>query len=768
MNDETTNKDGYAPNGANPTTKPLPNVPLVENDYTAGNASPASLSYEVSEVKEVSDIPNPAPTLQLTDSPQLLDEEGTEINILYQGDPATSEYPYRNVRAKYGMNRPRPFSIMRGTNVLIPFGASYSATVTAAGGEGVTDPKPITTLNTLNLGELESFSGNFRSRASLRECRNYKAFGEMKDAIISYRSRSIAYTNLSQSDMFALEIQREAAMANAAMPLFAACAARSYLKMLTQRGYKFNSCITSLVTDPDVLKEEYLLYVNLKNMKTFDPTLWTRLGMLTKLHQGSMKNGLMPNLIIQDVVVTGLPKYKPNVSISATSGSYNIKIPDVFNYFDSNGIGNKISFARLVSMYLPWSRRGVTSYKDLLIKVLTKAQELANAIVNGMKIITGAIDVIEANRGAKFDTIDQYLPIKGVHLKDGSCVVDFEDDPPVFSYYYKERFEYAPVSYYGEDATGANTVLFTYNLAMIRYPAFVQISPFSKSYVPSTYLRPVGPHKGEEVWKTDEIAYIGVYKHGDPSDVATSMVLQYAFFGDLAPTTNSGPIFTNDPTFKNQNFGPIQSTLNAKIGAGALVYEDVLYGDIYTPLLAFPSQTDAYSDDEVFPTGYGAFFISDVVAYAGSGLGTNFTYFPSPIPYGYDDASEIFTGLTGLSVNSGGVGTNWTYSLMDFTTPNVAMTIETVKYIEFVYNELDLAKGCVIYPTNKTVGVADTPIVWQSNYRGAYWLVMTATTLENMLITMGSDFYMTYKNNAEIRSEKAGMGSQHKPPVANA
>lgn len=752
---ETNKEEKLIVKTENPTTESLPVVPLVESEYKSGNPDAASLSYEVPEVAEVSHIPNPGPTNQLTDQPQLLTIEASEANVSRNEGRQVNinTTTVLNLANQYGGNRLRPFAVLRGTNILYPFGASYTA-LAASKSEST-----INAFGKFDVSEIEDMSGSFRSPASLREIWNFKAFGEMKDAIISYRSRSIAFTNLGQTDMFALEISREARLANCALIFYAKKAAKDYVRMLSDRGYKYDSSITSLIIDPDISKEEFLLYSQMSKQKTFDPTLFVRMGMLTRLHQGSKRNGLMPNLIIQDCVISDLPNYQPSADITNTAGSYRVRVPIFSHAIEQVGTtdGNHFTFLELVGLYLPNNAAEASHNKAMLMTILSNLSSLANATVNSYKIITGAIDVIEANRGAKFETIDAFLPIKGVYHSEGNCFLDYIEDEPSFSYFFKERFEYAPLAFSSENSAGANKSMYNYNLVQFNGASAWETTPYFK-IAGSVMRRPIGLYHGEKAWQTDEIAFIGVFKQSDKGTGAIDLI-SYGLTTEFAGN-NGDPVSIDTTSTSNWNLNA-SPTSSDNDTASMLAFEDTMYGDIYTPVLMVRGWDS--EDPEGLWYSYGV--IADIITFAASGYSltgsASVSYFTSFVPK--DNAAMLIgTGVNPTQWDARAGSFVWV--VMDRPVLNAAQQAQYVMAVTNIYNELDLAKGCVLYSPS-TAGVADIPVIMQVNYRGNYWLEMSLVTVENTLITMGAQFYMTYKNNAQVKGERP---TAPKAPVSNA
>lgn len=729
--------------GINVSQSALPSVPTTEYEYNAGNPAQAGLGYDVPLVKEsIVGIRDSGPTLQLTDLPLLLTEDrnqtGSQRNVL-----VNDSHDLASVRVQ---KDPIPFCCMKGTNALIAFGASYTLYSRAT--------NSVTSLGaSTSLRQLGTFSGRFRSPASVREIYAYKSFGEMKDAIISYRSRSIAFTNLAQEDMFQLEIAREQILANAALIFFASKAARDYCAMLTRRGLKYNPALISNILDPEVNKMELVLFSDLAGQKTFDPTLYHRMGMFSRIHESSAKVGPIPQLILQDVIVPPLRGY--NIQNVASSG-YTINVPQLDGAMQAVAANHGISFLNVLSLYL-----GGLNTRQELLALLNNMAAFINNTINGLKIITGAIDTIEANRGAQFSYVGEYLPIQGKHHEQGNCFLDYIEEDPQFSYFFKERFEHAPQQAPGESTTGVNNWAWSTNLASGLADAFVA-GDFNTQEL---FSRPAGLYKGDNAWQTDEIAYIGVFRpltvSSNAADIAM-VALSAGVVGSASTIASSVGVRGADmngagTTFTTTSAGVIEFSGNGQ-NISYTTYMDAIYGDMYSTFLGMRV---AGTLGLVINNG-------PIVAVCGSNLlssNTGSVTTASPVgtvswvpPIGTyvlgGAFKDFFSGL-GFSATAADTVAIY-YSFGTLNLPNVENTYTyTVALLRLtrLFSNLDLTEPPLIR-VDLTTGQVDPPAFVEQGYRGAYWYYITLSTVENTIIDAANAFTLTYKNNAQVRADR--------------
>lgn len=747
----------------NVSTKPLPSVPTTEREYSSGNPSPTEYGYEVQVVKEaVIGIRDSGPTSQLTTYPQLTTEDRLETGLGASVSLPDSELMV-SLRRERSAKRPIPFAVLQGTNSLLPFGAAWSYATMAS------KDADVTAFNKVDLSILSRCSGRFRERAGIREVYAYKSFAEMKDSIISYRSRSIAYTNLPQDDMFLLEISREAALAQQALPLYAAKYARDYMSELTKRGLKFSPHMVSNLVDPEVNKCELILYSDLAGQKTFDPTLYMRLGVLTKLRESSAKVGPIGQFIQQDVVVTQLPHY---VLRKVSQSGYFVTTADGAGRLGTAADSASYSLMDWVGLFLSGNRG-----RSKLLTSLTRAAQRVNDIINGYKIITGAIDTIEANRGAKFQTIGEFLPIKGKHHQEGNCFLDYLISGSQFSYFFKERFEHAPKVKAAEGVDGANNVLYDTNLATLT-PALQQALTWSDAGS-NSFQRPIGLYKGDDAWRTDEIAFIGIFRqitsNNEPklsAGDAIGIALGFSFRSSAAAVSVGTDGCTADLTSGNiqrpANSVNWSAPDSAILKGESHVFVDAIYGDLYTPLL----------------------LMADTV---GGVQAFNHVVINSPFYYvAGTDCSQLYTGPTEASSDYSWVPPICTQvacradilSITQYNSQPVSMQAYTFSNakashnsahasILFAYgqylrvlNQLDLSEGGILTPAS-VAGQADFAVFNPQGYRGVEWYELSLTTVENTIVDAASGFTMTYKNNATIRADRdGGRSNQSSPPIS--
>lgn len=744
--------DVLADRDTNVSNQPMPNVPTMEVEYGGGQPHEAAFSVEYPTLETRGDIPNDGPTVQLTDYSQITDLERT-VSIFYtdQTDPSQLSGITNNTNL-FTANRPWPIMLHRGTNILVPFGASYLA---ATRGNQTVTKTETETFNDAVEANYGPATGQFWSGFSLREVNNYKSFGEMKDAIDSYKGRPIAYTRLPQSDMFALEISREGRLAVAALPLFASKIAREYVRDLSEKGIKFNTDLNRNLVQPEVTSAEMLLYSALAAQKTFDDTLWTRLGDLCKLRTSCSKSGAFPTFIMQDVDVYCLEFYQ----ISEKKNNYKTDIPSVYRARNSalitaienplnNVAANSLTLSQWVGLYL-----GGAKTTHILTNMLSQAKALVTATINGMKIVTGAIDMIEGNRGAAFHKVGEYLPIKGVHNVPGNCFLDYIIERPTFSYYYKERVEHSPTSIVGESPTGGNNYVWESCITKGYASAFAKGNLGQRT---GLLRRPVGLYKGDKAWTTSEIISIGVYRRC-ASSVHSGVFLLTVNGNDtlLNPKAN---IWRKTATSSQlieaaaNSSGTITYAVNLEISNA--VWKDEVYGDMYTTVVWSLSSSSDPSTSAFGNVGYN----SDVITFAGSygqsdsdAFG-DLSWAPNLGVYEVSTVADV----AGDSVNEVSNVAVEVVDLRSFSEP-----VQLAGYligINDMYTQLDISQGPLM-GQGSAAGKTDIPIQFYTPYRGAFWMEIVLTTIENIVIAMSSSFTMTYKNNAEVRASKPAGSS---------
>lgn len=757
----------------NVSRTPMPDVPTTEVEYGGGQPGPAELGVEVPSAPGKDDIPNSGPTIQLTDYSAATDYTYDEGRITYIDEVNDSRPDDGSLFGFYVKKRPIPFALLRGTTYLSPFGLVVSKCATI----GQASPKYVSAFG--QMGEYGALyaqaSGRLASAFNLREVNNYKSFSEMKDAIDSYKSRSIAFTNLEVMDMLQLECAREERLLCAALPLYASKMAKEYVRLLSEMGLSFNTDMASNLISAAVNNAEYLIYAALANQKTFDVTSWDRLNYLAKLRQSSQRVGVTPQFIMEDVDVSITSFYLPEKKIKVQN--YTVSVPKVLKLTSilsagSNtsaaNMGNHRSLMNWINLYL-----GGAESEPFLLAALDNALSLLNDTINGMKIITGAIDTIEGNRGASFAKVGEYLPIKGVHSVPGNAFLDYYIERPQFSYYYKERVEHAPSQVKGESPTGANNVIYTQSIVDGLGTAFSDLS--SSEMARARIRRPVGLHKGEKSWTTGEIASIGIYRPvqgRSPTSMIAALVaatwqpmaingagVNQAptltwWVGPGSPSLTTGGIEIGDENVI-QFSGQFASASTAPYG----FFIDQLYGDIYCDSIVSPGfskgQDGSYASDTL-PVH------TDIVVYAG-----NFTRGQGVIQAN-PSWSPIFCALGNLAPldTLPELAASETRSVafqgVNYNNASADDLVGALLAMNDAYSQLDISQRAIITPGAKA-GVLDIPFVYATPYRGAQWYEMTITTMASTLIHMSGAFAMTYLNNAAVRSSRSASRSESGP-----
>lgn len=746
----------------NVTQQPLPNVPTQEVEYGGGQTSDGRSITEYPMVKELTFIENQGPTLQLTDisEAKTFTRDGSfgllgQKQALSPSSNGNTLLDPGNMAASLTDKTPVPTAFVRGTLFLSPFGLTAYMGYTGTPGRAVTAFGALTALD----GVYARATGTLESNLTLVEVNNYKSFSEMKDAIISYRSRSIAFTNLDTIDMLLLEGAREARLGKAALALFAGLAAREYMRDATEKGIPFSTELTRNLTNPEVLNKEYQLYAAIANQKTFDNTFWKRLGVLTKLHVSSARNGVAPTIIAHDVDINIMNAYKPSGKV----GVYNVSVPNVQatlnSITDATGTSGHPSFQGWLTLYL-----GGSEALGALLAAYESAISLVNDTINSMKIITGAIDTIEANRGAKFNTIASFLPINGVHCDNnsGNAFLDYAVGKPVFSYFYKEKVEHAPQSMFGESASGGNNFQYNFNLSNLPY-LHINIPP---RIAPTLSMRrPAGLYKGEEAWKIDELLFIGIFRPVEFSSVIAAGFVANAIGSDsiLAAGNKVAAPFRRFVAgdYTVDNFGYSFGTFtdgSAAISAGANasaqpigLFSDRVYGDMYFDAVSIYSLSNAsaagvrYLRREAYKQGdyirlSGTYYQSGAAQSVMLNPGSGWLVPPTT-------SSGNTTLIGGSMANTCAVSLEATWEGDD----DAESTYDQLQGIATLYAQMDITAGPLV-PRASIAGTVEVPRKYYTPYRGAQWYEFSLVTVKAIIISMSQAFSMTYKNNAQVRA----------------
>lgn len=388
----------------------------------------------------------------------------------------------------------RPVVCIRGTNILIPFGAvDYR----------LFSQQDAATEQTVSAAML-ALAKAIKAQGNPREIGNWNRVSDLLNVVTSYFNRSLPFTDLSVVKQFDIELVYSSLIAILSMPFFAFSAAGGYVKSLNRKQLQ-------RVWRPAALYSTELqgalmqLYDEIRDLPILDEVMMDRLQSFARLHTSATKDGLWTAIIAQDVAIDDC-LWTLTESQQFANGKYSYTKPS----YQGIGMLKPYSFLQWLDLFLNAGSTGerygttfafvatVTSYiNDVLVPIATQ-------IRTSFSIMLGTARQLEQKGSVKYRRCGEFLPVTGVtqtHLT-------FVYSEPGFDGIYKERFEYAPFSGDGEDTGGANQSMCS-NLAEM-----LPNAPSGAQRVGSwSFKRPIGPWHTDKSWNLREVAGIGIFKY---------------------------------------------------------------------------------------------------------------------------------------------------------------------------------------------------------------------------------------------------------------
>lgn len=430
----------------------------------------------------------------------------------------------------------RPTFVARGTNVLVPFGASNF--IYALGKKDITSAKTDLSATTQVMNGLIP---NMNTPGSYREVANWRRIFELKNTVIGYYNRSIPFTDLEASHRFALEMCYMRDICLCMMPIFAKKYALDLVGHWQRSGFQYDVSKLTNLNDLTLERLNKQIFAAIADLPSMDDVMLSRLGALTRLRVTSKRTGFTPTIMLQDVTIGGPGVYK---LANADVGSGYIATTNLTD-LSANSAFNGTTFMEWVEL---WMRADLAS-TDVVTQTLSQYLALAQSIRTNYTVLLACAQQLDLKGAVKYSSVGSFLPVSGV----GEYKLDYKLSSPTFSYAYKERFEYAPRYIAGEDATGSNMSGF---FVLSELPSFQ-----SSSYDKLTMRRPVGLYKGPSCWGTKEIAEIGMWRNaGAMYDGDYRYTFRYQLANRLGATLTDGNMASPESILMDAYYGDLYST----------------------------------------------------------------------------------------------------------------------------------------------------------------------------------------------------------------